>query len=209
MQTEQCAAGIVRLRPGDASETGRLLGEAFHEDPFLSYLMPDPEARRRSGRWFMESGVGYGSRFGEVYVTDGGVGGAAVWLRPGATDVTLPRMARAGMLLAPVKIGPAAFARLLRYSDYAERLHHEHAPEPHWYLMVLGVEADRRGSGIGGRLIAPVLAKADAASQPCYLETMNQANLSFYARHGFEVVAEGDVPNSGLHVWAMRRGLKG
>lgn len=210
MVTERVESGIVRLRPDDVAEAGRVLSEAFQEDPFLAYLMPDRGRRRRSGRWFMATGVGYGLRFGEVYVTDGdGVGGAAVWLRPGATDVTLPRMARSGMLLAPVMVGPAAFARLMRYSSYAERLHHEHAAEPHWYLMVLGVDASRRGAGLGGRLIAPVLAKADAASHPCYLETMNESNVSFYARHGFVVVAAGEVSKGGLHVWAMRRDPKG
>ena len=33
-------------------------------------------------------------------------------------------------------------------------------PEPHWYLLLLGVDDPYRGQGLGGRLIEPVLARA-------------------------------------------------
>lgn len=51
----------------------------------------------------------------------------------------------------------------------------------------------------------PVLAKADAAGQPCYLETQNESNLSFYSKFGFEAVNDGKSPADGLGVWAMVR----
>ncbi|MBA2271435.1 MAG: hypothetical protein H0W20_12705 [Chthoniobacterales bacterium] len=48
--------------------------------------------------------------------------------------------------------------------------------------------------------------RADAASQQCYLETLNAANITFYERMGFQRVAEVDVPGSGLRFWTFRRG---
>ena len=51
----------------------------------------------------------------------------------------------------------------------------------------------------------PVLARADAAGIPCYLETQYGRNLSFYEKYGFEVVEEGVVPNSSLRFWSMLR----
>jgi hypothetical protein len=37
------------------------------------------------------------------------------------------------------------------------------------------------------------------------LLTHNEANLSFYERHGFRVVREGETPKGGPHAWAMVR----
>jgi len=56
------------------------------------------------------------------------------------------------------------------------------------------------------RLLEPVLARADEAGQPCYLETMTERNVAWYLRLGFEVrsagisFAPGGPPN-----WTMLR----
>jgi hypothetical protein len=50
-----------------------------------------------------------------------------------------------------------------------------------------------------------MLARADHERIPCYLETFLARNVPFYQRHGFKVVVEGTVPESGLAFWTMRR----
>ena len=62
-----------------------------------------------------------------------------------------------------------------------------------------------RSSARLGLGTAPVLAKADAAGLPCYLETMKTRNVPFYRKHGFEVIVEDDLPGGGFHFWTMRR----
>ncbi len=51
----------------------------------------------------------------------------------------------------------------------------------------------------------PVLAQADADGLLCYLETANPRNLPLYQRHGFQVVAEVDLPKGGPCIWTMKR----
>ena len=80
-----------------------------------------------------------------------------------------------------------------------------HAPEPHWYLYLLGVEPARQGRGVGRALLAPTLARADAGGVPCYLETQNSRNVGFYERLGFRVTSDGWAPGTTLRVWTMRR----
>jgi ribosomal protein S18 acetylase RimI-like enzyme len=75
----------------------------------------------------------------------------------------------------------------------------------HWYLTVLGVEPERQNQGIGGALMQPLLARADAEGLPCYLETLSERNLLFYRRNGFEVTFSGEVPDGGPMAWAMVR----
>ena len=51
----------------------------------------------------------------------------------------------------------------------------------------------------------PVLERADRDRLPCYLETAKEINVSFYKKHGFEVVVEDDLPGGGPRFWTMKR----
>jgi GNAT superfamily N-acetyltransferase len=131
--------------------------------------------------------------------------GAACWLPPDKTTSTLWRQARAGMLALPWHFGLAGFRRLVAYDAMAQKLHHAHAPMPHWYLAAIGVVPDRQGQGLGGALMQPILARADAEGLPSYLETHRESNVRLYERHGFEITEQAAVPGHPIPVWAMLR----
>ena len=84
-----------------------------------------------------------------------------------------------------------------------------HPKEPeHWYLALLGTDPSHQGSGIGSALIAGVLERCDEQGIGAYLESSKEENVPFYARHGFDVVAElqmGDGPT----MWRMWRDPRG
>jgi len=152
----------------------------------------------------MRACIRYGLLYGEVYTNDA-ADGAAIWISPANTTLTFGQMLRMGMLAAPFKLGWAGCKRMMNVMDCTEKAHKRSAPGRHWYLPILGIEPSRQGKGIGGQLIQPILARADAEGLPCYLETMNERNLPFYERHGFKVTVEGQVPKGGPNFWAMVR----
>ncbi len=191
------------------AEAGATLGRAFYDDPLMQYILPDDAKRPAALRWFMTSAARYGGAHGEVYTTPGQVDGAAIWLPPGDVSVTLPRMIRHGMIAAPFKFGFSAFNRFMGVMNHLEHLHDRDAPEPHWYLMVLGVDPPRQGQGVGGTLVQPVLARADRDGLPCYLETMKERNVPFYEKHGFTVVVDEIMPKGGPRCWTMKRPARG
>ena len=61
----------------------------------------------------------------------------------------------------------------------------------------------RAGRGSAPRCCSRASTGARRDGLPCLLLTNNEANLSFYAGHGFEVVLEGETPAGGPHAWAM------
>ena len=63
-------------------------------------------------------------------------------------------------------------------------------PEPHWYLMALGVDPARQGEEAGKALLAHGLARTDEVGLPWYLETFRSTTANFYAKYGFEMVGE-------------------
>ncbi len=198
-------SGIVHLAARQVKEAGDMLGRAFYDNPMSVYLLPDAAKRMRPLSWMFGTSTRYGHLYGEVYTTADVVEGAAVWLSPASPPMNRETVIRAGMASMPQKLGAEPYQRLIAMKSYFDGLRRRDAPEPHWYLWVLGVDPPRQGQGVGGALLQPVLARADAEALPCYLETDKDVNVPFYRKHGFEVLVEGDLPGGGMHYWTMKR----
>jgi ribosomal protein S18 acetylase RimI-like enzyme len=102
-------------------------------------------------------------------------------------------------------LGRDAFARLMPVLNLAARFNQKCAPGRHLYLQFLGVEPTRQGLGLGSTLIRPMLARADAESLPCYLETSDARNVPLYQSHGFTITVEEVEPNSAIRGWGFLR----
>lgn len=194
---------IVPLDRARINSTAAVAARAFADDPMFTFIFPAADQRPRLLRRFFAAGLRYGVLFGRVDTTADGAG-TALWLKPDHTDITPGRMIRSGMALLPLTLGWGAFRRFLQFTGYGDRVHKELMREPHWYLLNLAVDPPRQRQGIGSALIEPVLAQADHAGQPCYLETNNADNVRLYARHGFQIGHAGQVPG-GPAFWGLVR----
>lgn len=203
------ATEAVPLAPSQIREAGEVLARAFHDDPYWSWVLSSEARRAQVLPWFMEVWARYCHKHGEAHTTTDKVEGAALWIPPGKYPPSVVGMMLTGLFFVPLKFGRAAFGRLMSSLDYAAKLHKRDVPRRHWYLPTLGVDPSRQGQGIGGALLQPVLARADAEGLFCYLETEKERNLPFYRRHGFEVVVGDDLPNGGPHFWTMKREPQG
>lgn len=188
---------MVTVREADRSDVGalsRVLARAFADDPVVAWLVP---TQRRQERFFAATAAIYFG-LGEIYTTADGTG-VGMWARPGARRPGLWPVARTApdMLRALRTNVP----RGLRVKNLVEG---HHPRQPHWYLSVLGTDPDHQGQGIGSALMAPVLSRCDEEGVLAYLESSKESNIAFYARHGFEVTDELQVPR-GPRLWPMVR----
>lgn len=181
-----------------------VMGRAFLHDPLWKYLIPIETRRAPAVSLSMNIVVRYSLLYGKVYTTEA-LDGIACWLPPGETTPSFSRLVRIGVRSAPFQLGWTGFFRYMAVENYSGKIHKNIAPGYHWYLWAIGVKPSQQGQGIGGMLLQPVLAQADIDHLPCYLETMNAKNVSFYEKYGFQVVSDGTVPGHGLRIWAMRR----
>lgn len=198
-------AGTTLLTAPAVNAASEVLARAFYDDPVIVWMLPDETRRARAFPWAMRLLTRYAFRYGTVDITSGSIQGASLWLPPESPMFGTLRMIRMGILLAPLKIGPGAFGRYMKWASFSEHLHKRDMPPRHWYLPVIGVDPSRQGQGIGGKLLQPALARADADRLPCYLENTKEKNLPFYSRHGFDVVLETNVPDGGPTIWTMKR----
>ena len=198
------ASSVLPLRETQIEHAGFVLARAFYDDPFMTYAFPDPDHRFRELPWFFAVGVRATLGAGRVH-TDERVAGAAVWLPPGLPSLSDEAFLAAGFVDAPRRLGEVTLSRFGANMAHLGEWHARLMPEPHWYLMILGVDPPYQGRGVGGELMQPVLAECDRDGIPAYLETQKARNVPFYRRHGFEVVRETEAPTGGPHWWLMSR----
>jgi ribosomal protein S18 acetylase RimI-like enzyme len=198
---------IEKLNPADLDRAAEALTSAFDADPIYGSVFPSAADRARFLPGFWRSVVQTALRHSEVYAA-GRVDGVACWLPPGHADISFRDGLATGFALqrAVGRFPGPARSMFLKFVNFVDSIHKQQMGDrPHWYLWVLGVTSGRQGQGLGGRLLAPVLARADAEGLPCYLETESERNVAFYTRHGFEVVQEGAIPGEPVPLWMMAR----
>ena len=191
------------LDEAEVAAAGQTLADAFHDDPLQVHVFPDPVERARCSPAQFAILVREGCLFGEVHATQG-LTGLSVWLPPGNV-VTPEKAAQSGFQQLPELMGRASFERFGLVLDYLSSAHGKVMPAAHWYLMLVGVRPDRQGGGQGRALLAPIMARADAAGVPICLDTAQEKVKPFYERLGFRVLLETVDPASGLRLWTYQR----
>jgi len=80
-----------------------------------------------------------------------------------------------------------------------------HPVVPHWYLAFVGIDTKLQGRGIGRKLMAPVLNRADREGTLCYLETPFVETHDFYRALGFDLRPKAKPFKGAPGLWPMER----
>lgn len=175
---------------------------AFATDPLLRWVWPGQERYDGCAPTFFGLLLDLRIEAGEVWIAgpDGSaVDSVAMWDPPGGLylPAAAERWAEVHAGFTPAERATWAF--------YDEALGVPVTAGPHWYLGVLATDPGRQGTGLGRAVTTPMLAAADRAGLPAYLETASDTNVAIYRRLGFAVVREVDLPGGGPRCWLMRR----
>lgn len=184
-------AVVRHVERADRPAVAGVLADAFSDDALSRWIYRDHPRRLRWIEADFRLRLEQHGPDGLSYTTDDG-GGAAVWAAPGRW--------RGHPVGHPSVLG--ALWRLARNRQRVravqEQLDRRHPQHPHLYLALLGVRPARRSQGLGGALLAPALAHADAHAIPAYVEAGSDRAAQFYARHGF--APRGEVRVAGAPV---------
>jgi ribosomal protein S18 acetylase RimI-like enzyme len=176
----------VTVRAGtraDRDAVVEILATGFAEDPWFSWVWPEPDYLGHATEWFgLVTDVVLGK--GEVLVADDGAA-AALWLAPGVALAGPDELTAARTLLSR-QIGARAGEVLAAVGASAAS-----SPDaPHFSCAYVAVRPAARGRGVGRTVMAPPLAAADEQGTGVHLVSTNPRNLSFYERLGFTITAE-------------------
>lgn len=163
---------------GEWKTVADITAEAFASDPMMSWVFGSPRAIQSALRVLCRSIY---SPKGWCHLHE--AGGATMWM-PAGVKGELGVISQIQLAIGAVRFASkGAMGRALKLGEVMEA-HHPQAPNH--YLFTIGTRSDARGKGVGGALLKPVLAQADASDTPVYLENSNPVNTGFYRSHGFE-----------------------
>jgi GNAT superfamily N-acetyltransferase len=190
-------------RKADTRELSATLSRAFYDDPVMTWILPDDNARSKHlTRMFAAMTRHHHlARGGVELACDGpGIGAAALWDPPNQWQETH----RAQLAMTPAFLRVFGFRTALArgVQEVMKRVHPE---EPHWYLAAIGSDPTVRGKGFGQVLMQSRLDRVDAEHAPAYLESSKPENIPYYQRFGFELTGEIKLPGGGPNLWPMWR----
>lgn len=191
-------SSVCRASRADVDELAGVLGRAFAEDPIWLWVYRQEDRADRLARMFRALLRSTMDR-GATVLTDEGRRGAAIWQPSDQRSLGLAGNLRTGMAMVRGRADMGKATAMMRATES------RHPKERHWYLAVLGTHPEHQGEGIGTALMHEVLDDEANRELPAYLETETEANVSYYSRHGFEVIDETDVGHDGPHLWFMWR----
>jgi hypothetical protein len=193
---------VTALSGADLCETASLLTAAFDASPLFQLAFPNAEKRQRLLHILFTAVLEDALRFGHVEIAyRGRMAGILVWYQPGLYPISLLRTLRLLPHYLRVAVrAPRGVMRLFRAQTLLNRLR---PSSPHCHGYFLG---GRSGEQIGAILARRVLAVADEAGHPFYLETQERRSVKLYLRLGFRTLGNGvEALPGGPLTWTMWR----
>ena len=173
----------------DAPAVGRMLGEAFRDDPAWEQFFPDPASRAQRLTAHYRRSVRRHPERVDVATDDGRVVGALLWEPPegSGAGATVRRALARAVRSARCRLPGGRGVRHTRDVDS------HRPPEPHWYLHDIGAGPEARGTGVGSALLEHRLGLVDRSEAALmFLEATTPGSRRLYERFGFQAV--GSVP---------------
>ena len=174
------------------------LAAAFHDEPGLSWIMPEDAKRHAMLPKFFQVMAEQSRRHGEILASPDGAA-ASLWYPPGKVSDGFFQSTYDNLRLL------AGFGTALpRGLTVAEEMYKRHPrPQTYSYLRYVGVAPAGQGKGWGGAIVRAGVAKAAEQGRGVLLETATPANVGIYTRLGFEILEEWEVPGGGPQFWTM------
>jgi len=161
----------------------------FSTDPVLRWLYPEPRKYLTNFPTVIQLFGGGAFDHRSAYHIQN-YAGAALWLPP---DVH-PDEEGLTELFQDSFDG----AKLDEIFSLYEQMDNFHPDESCWHLAFISVDPAQQNQGFGSALMEHTLKAVDHDKKLAYLESTNEANLTLYQRHGFELVGNiqaGSAPS--------------
>lgn len=184
-----------------------VLGAAFAQDPFMTYVFPNAKTRKKGLAALFLPVIRCNCLYGGVELAPSG-DSVLGWLSGEYLPLNMLQLIRSGLIWTPLKMGAPAFKRLQGHDGFCEHKIRESAPPGFAYLWIVGVHPKAAGQGLGKQMIQTALsAMRRRGHSTCLLRTDSEKNVPFYKHLGFQQIHAGIVPDSQLPYWLFSQDL--
>lgn len=195
---------IVEATKEDTKPLGMILAKVFEDHPFYKYVTEDPAKRKRMAAWMNQRMVAYGLAYGTVFTDEQKIG-VSVIMPTANGALTIPRMIRLGLVMAPFYFGIGGFRKFMKFSSQTEKVRKGLMKDDHYLQLTVGVNPDVQGGGVGTALLKAGVELAESKGLDAYAETVLDGVVSWYDKNDYKVIAETSVPNVGTLYSMVRK----
>lgn len=182
-----------------------VLTVSFRDDPFFIYAFQTFENYDKYAPWMFKTWVKWGVLYGTVWATTN-YESVSIRRFPGSPGYNFMTMLRSGIIFTPWVAGFKITARLNKAVGFVEKMHDILMKNtPHIYCQNIGTKPEFRHQGFGTVLMNHTFSMADQLKLPCYLETTTLKNVKMHQSHGYELIEDHDIGNTGIRVYIMIR----
>jgi ribosomal protein S18 acetylase RimI-like enzyme len=174
---------LIRIDKSNVKPAVVTLFKAFRNYPLLKFYFPNEAKREKISYYFVFYAVFTGINYGEVYATSPNMEGVAVWIPSNNYPVTFWRLIHSVPLTVLFGFGMQGGSKMRRLGEYIDTVHQRTTHFKHWFLQTIGVDPKFQSKGYASKLLEPMLSRIDKESLPCYLETLDEQNVSLYEHY--------------------------
>ena len=201
---------LYRVQKRDVAQAGKVLADAFQNDPAWSKIFEGVSHREKRLGANFEVAIRCGLKYGEVYAPSEALEGVIAWVPGKYADMNAWHLMRSGAMGAMIRIGLQALKRMAPvYTPVTEFRRKYMAEHEFLYLLVFGVATEMHGKGFGRKLIDAVIEKAEQERLPLLVGAGSEDNVKMYEHFGFRVLEKITLGEVGLPEWEMVREPKG
>lgn len=179
---------IIKAQRSDKERVVEVLRLAFKNNRSVHFMVGSSEGRDYRLRKLMAYAFEMCYRFGEVWLSEG---------KDACALVLFPHLKRFSLwsMLLDIQLMwcVIGFSGVKKVLNREKLIGAQHPCSPFCYLWFIGVNPWVQGKGIGSAMLKEIVADAEIAGMPVYLETSVVENLSWYQKLGFEVFHDLDL----------------
>lgn len=127
----------------------------------------------------------------------------ASWIPPGNKNLPIISYLKNGGYELFRQNGPGIADRLLRYQNYAGKMHKSITGKGDWYLFTYAVDPKLDSNEYSEKILRPMTRYGWEHGEACYSEVTSDRGVNFMRAAGFQVRDQGRVPGSKVDYYGV------
>lgn len=196
--------GLYRIKREDIKKCAETAAKAFIDDESSKFLLSSKLTYQNLYDFYV---VIYNALYTKMYMfaDSEDINGFIIISPIKNSELSLWDFIQAGGLKLILSNGLDFILRSLNYEKNCINIRKKFVSSNDWYIFQFGVSPLKQGSGLGSKIMKPVLEWFDSEEINCYLETQKRVNVDIYNHFGFSLKSTDNMPGNDIKQFAMRR----
>lgn len=197
---------LYQIKKKDACIAAQVLSKAFIDYPIFSFILPERTYREKKINFLFTFLINLGLLYGEVLASSNKLEGVSIWIDSSAKKPFAIKILWNCLIPLSLRVNPMAVLRLIKIGLLRERIRKDILKGPYFLLDIIGVNPINQNQGYARQIIESKLKEYDNQPNPCYLETSDKENLTFYEKYNFQLYYEYQLKT--LNIYGLIRKSK-